>query len=98
MPYLKKKDKDVIDNAANFLDFFREWNFSGIEIGAGVLNYLITKLCLCYLETMSRYDQKEKYSHHNDVIGALECAKQEFYRRSTACLEDKKIKENGDVY
>jgi len=32
------------------------------------------------------------------VIGALEACKLEFYRRAVVPYEDKKIKENGDVY
>ena len=38
------------------------------------------------------------YATINDIIGALEGAKMEFYRRVVAPYEDEKIKENGDVY
>ena len=34
----------------------------------------------------------------NAIIGALECAKLELYRRVAAPYEDDKIIENGDVY
>jgi len=34
----------------------------------------------------------------NAIIGALECAKLELYRRVAAPYEDDKIAENGDVY
>ena len=34
----------------------------------------------------------------NDIIGALEGAKLEFYRRVAADYEDKAIERNGDVY
>jgi len=60
---------------------------------AGELNYLITQLCVQYMKSRGR-----KYAHINDVIGALEGAKLEFYRRYAAPYEDLKIKENGDVY
>jgi hypothetical protein len=63
----------------------------GLPNGPGELNYLITKLCLDYLGT-------ESYSKYNEVIGVLECAKLEMYRRAVAPYEDKKIAENGDVY
>jgi len=33
-----------------------------------------------------------------DVLGALEGAKQEFYRRKVVQYEENKIAENGDVY
>lgn len=58
----------------------------------GNLNYLITKLCLQRLGTQPRYVD------FNEVIGVLECAKQELYRRMVAPYEDKKAKENGDVF
>lgn len=38
------------------------------------------------------------YQTINDIVGALEGAKLEFYRRVAAPYEDTKIKENGDVY
>jgi hypothetical protein len=40
----------------------------------------------------------KNYKHINEIIGVLECAKQEFYRRVAAPYEDTKIQENGDVY
>lgn len=39
-----------------------------------------------------------KYDSLNAVIGVLECAKQEFYRRAAVPYENQKITENGDVY
>jgi hypothetical protein len=60
---------------------------------AGELNYLFTILAKQYLE-----ENGESYQHYNDVIGALEGAKLELYRRKVASYEDTKIEENGDVY
>ena len=60
---------------------------------AGELNYLITTLIWKYVSLKG-----EKYQHYNDVMGALEGAKLELYRRKIAPYEDVKIKENGDVY
>lgn len=59
----------------------------------GDLNYHITRL-LCRYVT----EQGLSYRTLNDVVGALECAKQEFYRRVVIPYEDHKIIENGDVY
>lgn len=59
----------------------------------GDLNYKITKLCDYYL-TLNGLN----YSRINEVIGALECAKLELYRRVAAPYEDIKIEQNGDVY
>ena len=59
----------------------------------GELNYLITQNCLDYLDQTGL-----SYVNYNTVIGVLECAKLEMYRRAVAPYEDKKIEENGDVY
>jgi hypothetical protein len=58
----------------------------------GELNFAITQLLLNYL------DGGMSYTAINEVIGVLECAKLELYRRVAAPYEDKKKEENGDVY
>ncbi len=60
---------------------------------AGELNFLISHIIWNYISL-----KREKYQHYNDVLGALEGAKLELYRRKIAPYEDEKIKENGDVY
>jgi len=39
-----------------------------------------------------------KYSNLNELIGVLECAKLELYRRVAAPYEDEKALINGDVF
>jgi hypothetical protein len=60
---------------------------------AGELNYKFTQLSVDFL-------RKHGLSYHsiNDVLGALEGAKLEFYRRVAIPYENGKIQENGDVY
>lgn len=58
----------------------------------GELNFLFTWISLQYLEM-----QGTSYGRINDVLGALEGAKLEMYRRRVAPYEDLKIEENGDV-
>lgn len=60
---------------------------------AGELNYFISTLINWYLN-----EKGKSYSTINEVIGVLECAKLELYRRVAAPYEDIKIQENGDVY
>ena len=60
----------------------------------GELNYSISKLIDRYL----RFHAPVRYQHLNDVLGALQGAKLEFYRRIVVPYEDKKIIENGDIY
>jgi len=62
-------------------------------ITAGELNYCITKLVCEYINS-----NKLNYQTINDIVGALEGAKLEFYRRVAAPYENVKMKENGDVY
>ena len=61
---------------------------------AGELNFAITVLVDNYLNDKGGI----RYAHLNEVIGAMDCAKLELYRRVVAPYEDQKIQENGDVY
>ncbi len=86
MPYIQKNEK---------LEIAR----SGILETPGQLNYLLTNACINYLDYKHAVSLgKICYTDYNDVIGALEACKLEFYRRMVAGYEDKKMKENGDVY
>jgi len=61
-------------------------------IQSGELNYVITRLCHSFLEYHGiRYDTL------NTIIGVLECAKLEAYRRIASGYEDGKALSNGDV-
>lgn len=68
-------------------------NYNGTGRTPGDLNYEITQLCDAYLLAGGVC-----YDNINAVIGVLECAKLEYYRRIGANYEDKKCAENGDVY
>ena len=59
---------------------------------AGQLNFVLTMICKQY------WEERGRYQAINDILGALEGAKLEFYRRVAAPYEDTKIKENGEVY
>lgn len=82
MPYIKQETREV---------------FEGVTLpgttSAGELNYLITKICQDYVTNHGL-----SYQTLNDITGALENCKLEFYRRLVSPYEDTKIKENGDVY
>lgn len=60
---------------------------------AGELNYVITNQLVNYI-----FLHGESYQSYNDIMGALEGAKMEIYRRQIAEYEDVKARENGDVY
>ncbi len=59
----------------------------------GELNYLFTTLINSYLK-----DKELTYGAINDVLGSLEGAKLEFYRRVAVPFEIGKLILNGDVY
>ncbi len=59
----------------------------------GELNYLISTLITNYW-----FEHGQNYASINDILGALEGAKLEFYRRVAVPYEDVKQAENGDVY
>lgn len=80
MPYIRQGDRRFVEEFG--------------PRGPGELNYLITKLCVQYIEEGGGLT----YARGNEVIGVLECAKQEFYRRALAPYEDAKATANGDVY
>lgn len=61
-------------------------------LNAGELNYSIHLILEKYLTA-----KHESYQTYNDMIGVLECAKQELYRRLISPYEDMKKEENGDI-
>ncbi len=87
MPYIKKEDRRrLYENEASENEFVYPET-------AGELNYCFTMLAIRYLK-----QKGENYQHINDIVGALEGAKLELYRRVASPYEDQKIEENGDVY
>jgi hypothetical protein len=83
MPYIKPERRPYVFSS----------NPYRIPINSGELNYAITCIAVEYLRVHGM-----SYNTINEIVGALECAKQEFYRRVAIPYEDKKIEENGDVY
>lgn len=60
---------------------------------AGELNYTFTQALVQYIERKGL-----SYQTINDIVGALDGAKLEFYRRVVVPYEEGKIQTNGDVY
>jgi hypothetical protein len=85
MPYIKKEDREKFDKDLELLSC----NIKNV----GEMNYVITMLIGDFIKTNG-----ECYNTLNSVVGVLECAKLELYRKKVSKYEDKKIEENGDVY
>lgn len=78
MPYIAATAQDA------FSDLLEEINKAEIKT-AGELNFLFTRLAIRYIESNSL-----RYAFMNDVMGALEGAKLEFYRRVAEPYEAQK--------
>jgi len=87
MPYIKQEERKkfdwVIENLVALLN-------EKPEDVAGNLNYVFTVV-------LKRLSKDLRYKKANELMGVLECVKQEYYRRVVASYEDQKIKDNGDV-
>lgn len=82
MPYISQEKRDDLSETGR-----------NIPTTPGELNYLFTTEILKYLMIKG-----ESYQTYNDIIGALEGAKFELYRRKVANYENLKAQENGDIY
>lgn len=86
MPYIDKKLRTKYKAALKAVPVIET---------AGELNFLISSICNMYA---NESEHKFCYQTLNDIIGALESCKLEYYRRVVAPYEGVKIKENGDVF
>ena len=86
MPYIKQALRDVFDASSG-------GDLEAVTADdAGELNFLVSTLCSNYLRKHG-----VRYENINAVVGVLECAKLELYRRLAAPYEDSKVLENGDM-
>lgn len=86
MPYIKTDDR------ARFEQVIEALKFSPPST-PGELNYLFSVISALYLT----FKEEARYQHLNDIMGALEGAKLEVYRRIISPYEDRAIKKNGDL-
>jgi hypothetical protein len=90
MPYIVQEHRAIYgETLAKLLDnLLLQGN-----LASGDVNYIITRIA-DYVFTHSGAN----YSAGKDVLGTLEAVKLEFYRRRMAPYEDKKAKQNGEVF
>jgi len=88
MPYIPQSDRFTLDYYATALTviLLTEENFDSH------LNYIISTIMNGLLH------ENVSYAKVNKLIGVLECAKLELYRRIASPYEDEKCESNGDVY
>ncbi len=85
MPYINKTQRRYLEDKLKPL-----LELPPLEIGS--VNYVITKFILSQLPLHPRY------SDYNSMMGVLTSVQHEIYRKRIADYEDKKCKENGDVF
>jgi hypothetical protein len=97
MPYINQQRRDELEGSERLRIHTNTLSFVTLlgkaMTNSGELNYILTRLLYEYYKSNGG-----RYTQVNDILGALEGAKLEFYRRVAAPYEDKKIEENGDVY
>ena len=85
-PYIKNEER------TKFQYLLAE--FGKVEVKTvGELNFLLTSIIWMFVKRVGI-----NYTNINNIIGCLECVKQEFYRRVGIPYEEKKKLENGDSY
>ena len=85
MPYIDRSRRKPMKKPIGDLLAFVE--------NEGDLNYAISRICKRYMQIKSPIN----YALLNEIMGVLESAKLEFYRRVVAPYEEVKIQENGDI-
>lgn len=95
MPYIAESRRKQLDDQISELinKMITLDQDSLVRLSPGDLNYIFTKLAIGFSNSKGI-----SYQTFNDVLGALEGAKLELYRRLIAGYEDYKAKQNGDVY
>lgn len=91
MPYIEKKAREQFEREVETLVHKLSWDKVNEPVSVGEVNFVLSSIIWKVWAT------KPSYTLGNNLIGALECVKQEFYRRQLAPYEDKKIAENGDI-
>ena len=101
-PYIDQNSRDRIEDEIVIFSTYDDEYLHGVnpinEIASriktnGDLNYVLTRICLQFLLNQP----KQGYQERQNIVGTLECCKQEFVRRVLDKYEEIKIIENGDL-
>lgn len=88
VPYITREERAELDGEVDAL--VQKLSTAPPEKMDGRLNYVITRLLVQLYPP--------GYFNCNRALGVLSSVAHEYYRRRVAPYEDRKIKENGDVY
>jgi len=91
LPYIRDEFRRKIDQ------HFHDYGLNHFTPRNGAeMNYIVCTLVRNFLGLHPEIEKNIAYSQIQEMIGALECAKMELYRRIAVPYEDQKIDENGD--
>jgi hypothetical protein len=93
MPYIPRDDRPAYDQHIG--ELAATLRSQPPDRRKGHANYVITQILRIAWGVDS--PAGESYSGYADIIGTLECAKLELYRRQVARYEDQAIEKNGDL-
>ncbi len=91
MPYIPEEKREAFENCLTSL--VARMISADDKDRAGMMNY-----CISTLMSKTLKAHGTNYALLNELIGVLECAKLELYRRVASPYEDEKIQSNGDVF
>ena len=92
MPYIKRNQRPKFDNdIKNIVKNLKKSVDIDNIVSMGEVNYVISSI------VWELFRSNVSYKNGNNLMGALECAKLEFYRRQLGKYEDCKILENDDI-
>lgn len=89
MPYIPLAERFQWDHLID--EFLDQVDSMGGEIKPGHLNYFFSTI------VWALFNRDESYTKANELVGVLECVKQEFIRRKLNPYEEKKIEQHGDI-
>lgn len=91
MPYVTQKERNYLEPIIN--ELVDELQNTPMNKRGGSCNYAVCTLLLRALKPEMGWN----YAALSNVIGTLECAKQEIYTRLVAPYELKAVERNGDL-
>ncbi len=96
MPYIKQERRNKLDVSIDAI--IHEIKAKSLQEGStldGEVNYAISRIASGVL--MDKPSSPVRYYDILRVVGAFNCACQEFYRRVAFLAEDNAISRNGDI-
>lgn len=90
MPYITPEKRELIAKLGGLAATGLSQQLPA-PLSPGDLNFIISRLI------WAEFERNRSYTKGNELVGVLECVKQEFIRRKLNPYEDEKIKENGDL-